>query len=526
VAVLILTIGCAVACRVLAWHRSAGGLSPRARRHELGWAAALIAVAAACPFALSGSDLWLLALTLAAAALLAAFDPALPRRVLPWLLIAFGLYGYFFAATAGYLKPEHLLYGAVLGGLGDWPKLLAMPLSYLFIAVGAGLLWVTPPWRTRLQRTLPGARGPAGGGGWGWLLVPLVTVSGALISFHWWTGIGRAGAALSAVLALAAAWLVRRAPRAAADLAVVWLLIFAVYGVTIGFWWLAFVIKPAATAPAVLYGATFVDNRWMAVLATAQGAAFLALGVWLVPRTIGAHVREVLAGPPTAALASRVQQLTETRTVAVDSAAAELRRIERDLHDGAQARLVALGMNLRALERLIPVSPAAAVALAAEAQESSSQALADLRDLVRGIYPPVLAGRGLADAVRALALDLPLRTEIDIELSGRPEAPVESACYFAVAEALANAARHAGARCVQVRVRHSGRGRAAGLLRIEVSDDGLGGADPASGTGLAGVERRLATFDGILAVSSPPGGPTLIVMEVPCALSSPRTSSC
>src|SRR5207248_6583106 len=148
------------------------------------------------------------------------------------------------------------------------------------------------------------------------------------------------------------------------------------------------------------------------------------------------------------------------------------------------------------------------------------QALADLRDLVRGIYPPVLADRWLADAVRALALDLPLRTEVDIELAGRPESPVESACYFAVAETLANAARHASPRSVQVRMRHSGRGGAAGLLRIEVSDDGIGGADPANGTGLAGVERRLATFDGILAISSPPGGPTVIAMEVPCALSS------
>ncbi len=523
-AVLILTIGCAAAYRVLAWRRSAGGLSPRARRHELGWAVALIAVAAS-PFGLFGSDLRLLALTLTAAALLAVCAPALPRRILPWLLLAFGLYGYFFAATAGYLTPEHVLYGAVLDGLGNVPKLLAMPLSYLFIATGAGLLWVTPAWRSRLLRAFPGARARADGGGWGWLLVPLVAVSGALISFHWWTGIGRAGAALSAVLALAAAWLVRRAPRAAADLAVGWLLIFAAYGVTLGFWWPAFVIKPAATTPAVLYGATFVDNRWMAVLATAQGVAFLALGIWLVPRTIGAHVRDVLADEPTAALASRVQQLTETRTVAVDSAAAELRRIERDLHDGAQARLVALGMNLRALERLITVSPQAALALATEARESSSQALAELRDLVRGIYPPVLADRGLADAVQALALDLPLRTEIDIDLAGRPEAPVESACYFAVAEALTNAVRHAAARHVQVRMRHSGRGQ-AGLLRIEVSDDGIGGADPASGTGLAGVEKRLATFDGILAVSSPPGGPTLIVMEVPCALSSPRTSSC
>ena len=152
--------------------------------------------------------------------------------------------------------------------------------------------------------------------------------------------------------------------------------------------------------------------------------------------------------------------------------------------------------------------------------ETSARALSDLRQLVRGIYPPVLADRGLSHAVRALALDTALPVELDVDLPGRLTAPVESACYFAVAEALANAVKHSGARRVHVRIQH-----ADGLLRIEVADDGVGGADPARGTGLRGVERRLGTFDGILAVSSPIGGPTLVVMEIPCALSSARTSS-
>jgi signal transduction histidine kinase len=177
-------------------------------------------------------------------------------------------------------------------------------------------------------------------------------------------------------------------------------------------------------------------------------------------------------------------------------------------------------MSLRAAEKLIPDSPQAAQSLIAEAIATSSKALTELRDLVRGILPPVLADRGLADAVRALALDTPLHTETDIDLPGQLDAPIESACYFAVAEALTNAVKHSGARHVQIRMRHAG-----GLLRIEVTDDGCGGADPAAGTGLAGLERRLGTFDGILAVSSPPGGPTLIVIEVPCALSSPKISS-
>jgi len=256
------------------------------------------------------------------------------------------------------------------------------------------------------------------------------------------------------------------------------------------------VIRPGNTSP------------WRNALILAEVAGFLGFGLWLVPRTFGANswtLRE---------LTGRVQRLAETRTAAVDGAAAELRRVERDLHDGAQARLVAVGMNLRAAERLIPASPQAALALVAEARETSSRALADLRDLVRGIHPPVLADRGLGDAVRALALDAPVKTSLDIDLPGRPDGPVESAAYFAIAEILANAVKHAGAHAVEIRIRHS-----EGMLRITVTDDGTGGADPAMGSGLRGIERRLDAFDGILAVSSPAGGPTIVVVEVPCALS-------
>jgi signal transduction histidine kinase len=242
---------------------------------------------------------------------------------------------------------------------------------------------------------------------------------------------------------------------------------------------------------------------------------FLAFGLWLVPRTLGMHYLLV------SRLTNRVQRLSETRTDAVDTAAAELRRVERDLHDGAQARLVALGMSLRAAERLFATSPGAALALVGEAREMSSRALTELRDLVRGILPPVLADRGLGDAVRALALETPVNARLDIDLPGRLAAPVESAAYFAVAEVLANAAKHAHARTVDIHMRHDGD-----VLRIAVTDDGVGGADPAMGSGLRGVERRLGTFDGILAVNSPPGGPTIVVIEVPCALSLLKTSSC
>jgi signal transduction histidine kinase len=241
----------------------------------------------------------------------------------------------------------------------------------------------------------------------------------------------------------------------------------------------------------------------------AAGLLLLAFGAWLVPRTVGIHAGLARRNSD---LLNRVRRLTITRVDAVDTAAAELRRIERDLHDGMQARLVALGISLRATERLIRTNPDAAVALVAETRENSARALADLRALVRGINPPVLAERGLGDAIRALALDCPVLATAEVDLPRRLPPPVEAAAYFAVAEALANAAKHAGARSVHIRA-----AQAVGALRIEVTDDGAGGADPSRGTGLRGVERRLGTVDGVLAVSSPPGGPTIVVIEVPCA---------
>jgi signal transduction histidine kinase len=279
-------------------------------------------------------------------------------------------------------------------------------------------------------------------------------------------------------------------------------------------------VADVAYGQALPFGAVLLSSPDTAEAAAVEGLAFLALGAWLAPQTFP-RVRRLLGRTSEAELSERVERLTKSRAVAVDTASADLRRLERDLHDGAQARLVALGMSLRAAERLIPISPEAALALVVEARETSVRALTELRELVRGVLPPVLADRGLADAVRALALDSPLHVQTDIDLPGRLPAPVETACYFAVAELLTNAAKHSGARDARIAMSHSGR-----LLRIEVTDFGLGGADPAGGSGLAGVERRLATFDGILAVSSPPGGPTIVVMEVPCALSPPRTSSC
>ncbi|HYX57768.1 MAG TPA: histidine kinase [Streptosporangiaceae bacterium] len=257
---------------------------------------------------------------------------------------------------------------------------------------------------------------------------------------------------------------------------------------------------------------------------TVLGVAITLAGVAAAPlllRGYGLLIRMLLAPAGQAELALRVRQLTQTRTEALDTGAAEIRRIERDLHDGAQARLVAMGMTLDAAGQIIDSNPDAARALVLEARDASVKALAELRALVRGIHPPVLADRGLADAIRALALDASARISLASDLNGRLPAPVESAAYFAVCELLANVSKHAEARQTWVDIRHTD-----GMLRIGVTDNGHGGAEAARGTGLRGIERRLAAFDGVLAISSPPGGPTAVTMEVPCALSSPKTSSC
>ncbi|MET8830995.1 sensor domain-containing protein [Streptomyces sp. NPDC004610] len=261
------------------------------------------------------------------------------------------------------------------------------------------------------------------------------------------------------------------------------------------------------------YGFVPVGGQLSALAAAGLGAALLLAARYGTPLLLRGHflVARALLAPGEGELAERVRVLTETRRDAVDTSAAELRRIERDLHDGAQARLVAMGMDLGTVEALIEKDPAQARELLARARRSSADALTELRDLVRGIHPPVLAERGLGDAVRALALRLPVPIEVTVQLPGRVDAPVESAAYFAVSEVLTNAVKHSGADRIWVDIHH-----ADGSLRIAVTDNGRGGAAIGAGTGLAGVERRLGTFDGVLAVSSPAGGPTMVTMEIPC----------
>jgi signal transduction histidine kinase len=253
--------------------------------------------------------------------------------------------------------------------------------------------------------------------------------------------------------------------------------------------------------------------------------AVLDLLFWWLPLGLARrwHVRidtALLSTSEKSRLAQRVQQLTESRAQTVDTQAAELRRIERDLHDGAQARLVAIGLSLGLAEEQLERDPDLAKSLLLEARDTASDALAELRDLVRGIHPPVLADRGFVEAVRALASALPVPVEVTTNLTGRLPAPVESAGYFAVAEVLTNVVKHAAAKHVAIHLSRTGD-----LLELRVEDDGVGGADVAAGTGLRGVARRLSAFDGVLTVESPAGGPTKVVMVLPCSeSSSPKTS--
>ncbi|MEV0389929.1 histidine kinase [Nonomuraea sp. NPDC050643] len=261
--------------------------------------------------------------------------------------------------------------------------------------------------------------------------------------------------------------------------------------------------------------ATWRDEVWLLLDPTVK-ATLIPLFIVLPERGLRVYVswcELLLAATAASRLAGQVSHLRRTRNLAADSQAAEMRRIERDLHDGTQARLVAIGMTLGAVEQLVEDNPAAAKALLAKARDASSETLTELRRVIRGIHPPVLAERGLADAVRALAIDSPLEVSVDVELPHRPEAPVEAAVYFAVSELLSNAARHGDARTANVDLSVKDAD-----LRVTVTDDGLGGADPAKGSGLVGIERRLAAFDGVLALNSPVGGPTTVTMDLPRVL--------
>lgn len=259
-----------------------------------------------------------------------------------------------------------------------------------------------------------------------------------------------------------------------------------------------------------------VDDRPTAWFAAILGLAHFPLALWSAPHLLKLHARlaaTLLAPTEVTRLTNRVQHLAESRDDAVGSQATELRRIERDLHDGAQTHLVAMGMTLDAAMRVLDSHPEAARSLMDEAKNSSAKALQQLRDLVRGIQPPVLVDRGIADAIRTLAIENPLRIETTIDLPGRPSLAVETAAYFSVSELLNNAMKHSGADSGAINVHYE-----FGRLVINVSDNGRGGANTEGGSGLRGIEKRLAPLDGFVTILSPLGGPTMVTIEIPCGL--------
>ncbi|WP_017602659.1 sensor histidine kinase [Nocardiopsis alkaliphila] len=271
-----------------------------------------------------------------------------------------------------------------------------------------------------------------------------------------------------------------------------------------------------------LYGIHTPTTQLHALLPLIPALLLTLLALALAPHTTHACTRLshlILAPSEKARLTARVAHLATSRADTIDTQSAEIRRIERDLHDGAQARLVALGMHLGMTENLVETNPQAARDMLTEARETTRQALTELRDLVRGIHPPVLVERGLQGAVQALALTHHLPITVTTHLPGRPADPVESAAYFAIAELLTNTAKHSDATHAWIHINH-GRQR----LIITVTDNGHGGARPTPESGLGGIARRLDAFDGTMNITSPPGGPTIVTLEIPCALSSPKTS--
>ncbi|MFF7520958.1 sensor histidine kinase [Streptomyces pseudovenezuelae] len=269
-----------------------------------------------------------------------------------------------------------------------------------------------------------------------------------------------------------------------------------------------------ATATSIGIG---VAHSWPDALAVCLlGVGWIAIILGLTPglaRLQATPGRRLLSAGPDADLSLRVAELTATRAAALDAHATELRRIERSLHDGTQNRIVTVTVLLGAARRMVARDPAGADEILERAQSAAEQALAELRTVSRSILPPVLADRGLAGALTGLAAESAVPCTVDVEMPRRCAASVEATAYFVVAEALTNIAKHSGASRATVTVRARGP-----RLLLRITDDGLGGADERGGSGLTGIRHRVAAHDGTLTLTSPPGGPTVVEVDLPCGV--------
>ncbi|MFE9174029.1 histidine kinase [Streptomyces kebangsaanensis] len=275
-------------------------------------------------------------------------------------------------------------------------------------------------------------------------------------------------------------------------------------------WW----ALPAQAVPKLLGDVPVTGWAVALTAAPLQIAVLTALAWWGGPPLARAQARICLAVlSPSAAqrLTRRVELLTRTRAEALDAHAAELRRIERDLHDGVQARLVAAAVRLGVARESLGGAQRDVAELVREAHEEIEEAMTELRTVVRTAYPPILADRGLGGALAALAAGCGVPAWAHIGDLGEIPAAVEAVAYFVVAEALTNTAKHGRATRAEVRVQRTGTG-----LSVQVTDDGIGDADETLGTGISGIRRRVLALDGSVLVTSPPGGPTTIAVEVPC----------
>ncbi|MFD4672021.1 sensor domain-containing protein [Lentzea sp. NPDC058450] len=276
------------------------------------------------------------------------------------------------------------------------------------------------------------------------------------------------------------------------------------------FWWALPDSDPVQLLPGVTIGdwGTAVLSGVPVLLVSGALLVFVlpSLARWWAALTLA-----VLDRSDAEQLEERVEVLTSSRAGALAAHGAELRRIERDLHDGVQARLVSIALRLGIVKQTMGSEPEVASKLLGEATEGVEAAMTELRTIVRAIYPPILADRGLAGAVRSLVADCPVPAHLDLDETGELPAAVETAAYFVLAEALTNVAKHSGAKSVDVRVHTAGE-----RLVVDVTDDGRGGVDEAGGSGVVGIRRRVAALDGVVTVTSPAGGPSRIVVELPC----------
>jgi signal transduction histidine kinase len=275
-----------------------------------------------------------------------------------------------------------------------------------------------------------------------------------------------------------------------------------------------YAVEWPGAAPDIWNGRRF--DTWHEVIPVAvAGVILLPLAPWVIRGVAAldaAVARWGLSPSRTEALEEQIDTLRETQARSVDIAIADRRQIERDLHDGAQQRLLALGMELGMALEKFDSDPDAARELVGDAHREARRAVAELRNLARGIHPAVLTDRGLDAALSALAARSPVPVHLEVELRERSPASIEATAYFIVAEALTNAARYAKASAVDVRVQLVGD-----RLRIEVADDGVGGAEELPGGGLAGLADRASSVEGSLRLTSPVGGPTIVAAELPCA---------